>query len=131
MSSAGLIGESRSVNIQVNNGPIDTAPAGTSTRVTDTPFSIGSDSNIGGFFDGQIRSVGFFKRPLSHKERSLLYNSTGTPGASAYDQLLEALQLEPTSTFVSWWDLSETTGIRHDSRRTGNNLMTASNANPE
>ena len=113
---------SQTVNIQVNSGPIDQAPAGEMTRVTDTPFSIGSDANVGSFFDGQISSVGLFKRPLSDDERGTLYSRSQMPYGIPYSQLPDAMRSESAATFVSYWDLSEATGIRHDSRSTGNDL---------
>jgi hypothetical protein len=111
------------VSIQVNDGPIDEAPAGETTRVTDTPFSVGSDALVGSFFDGQLSSVGLFKRTLASAERTSIFGSSMSPYGMQYEQLPDALRSESTSTFVSWWNLSEFAGVRKDSRSTGNDLQ--------
>lgn len=66
------------VNIQVNNGIVDTVAVVGSPNVTSTAFSIGSDIGVGSFFGGAIDSLGLFKRVLSQAERTSLLQSYPT-----------------------------------------------------
>jgi len=69
----------KTVNIQINNGTVDTATGPTVSNTTNTPLTIGCDGNANfdssnSFFDGSIKSASLFKRVLSTQERASLYN---------------------------------------------------------
>lgn len=61
------------VNIQVNNGSIDSTSYSLGGYDSTGPFYIGLSSTS--YMNGAIDSVGFWKRTLTADERALLYNS--------------------------------------------------------
>jgi len=64
------------VNIQVNNGTVDSAATSGAPADTDAEFRIGRDySDNYRCWDGRIDEVGFWKRTLTEAERTALYNS--------------------------------------------------------
>lgn len=62
------------INIQINNGTIDSLPHSTGVFDGTSNFGFGNYENVG-FLNGYIDEVGFWKRVLSPKERSQLYNN--------------------------------------------------------
>lgn len=109
------------VYIQINNGVIDSAAVTGTLRATSTPFTIGanrsqSGASVGSYWNGRISSVGFWKRVLTAKERSFMYNA----GSSVmYRNLYPGIKYN----LLSYWDLegaSVTDG-------TGTNTLTAVN----
>lgn len=63
------------INIQVNNGTVDSTSHSTGSFDGTGPFSIGSFGGFANRFDGLIDEVGFWKRVLTSQERTDLYNS--------------------------------------------------------
>ena len=64
------------VNIQVNNGTVNSAAETGPPATSAEGFSIGALSTLGqNGWDGRIDSVGFWKRTLNATERAALYNS--------------------------------------------------------
>jgi hypothetical protein len=63
------------LNIQVNNGNVDSLSYLSGGYDDTGPFNIGGDSAFGEFWDGLIDQVGFWKRVLTSSERTQLYNN--------------------------------------------------------
>lgn len=65
------------INIQVNNGTVDSAGIGALSAASTNPFLIGANTvgSATNFWDGLIDEVGFWKRVLTSDERTSLYNS--------------------------------------------------------
>lgn len=64
------------INIQVNNGAVNSAAWSAGVRDDASTFRVGAmDSTPTFFFDGAIDSLGFWKRTLTSDERTCLYNS--------------------------------------------------------
>jgi YD repeat-containing protein len=60
------------VNIQINNGPVNTASTTGAPSDSGAPFNIGFGTVS--YMDGRIDGVGFWKRILTPNERAALYN---------------------------------------------------------
>ncbi len=70
----------RTVNIQVNNGPIDLASTPTTIADLAGEFRIGGEEStdpVPRFWDGRVDEVGFWKRILTAEERKTLYEDPG------------------------------------------------------
>jgi hypothetical protein len=65
----------RLLNIQVNNGPVDSLPYSSGVAISTSPFAIGATGNAIDLLDGAVDEVGFWKRVLTAQERTALYNS--------------------------------------------------------
>lgn len=63
------------LNIQVNNGTVDSVSHTVGVNSGTDAFAIGARSNSTSFFDGLIDEVGFWKKCLGSDERTWLYNS--------------------------------------------------------
>ena len=63
------------INIQANDGTVDSVAHTTGVFDGTAAFGIGTSTFANTFFDGRIDAVGFWKRVLSSSERSFLYNS--------------------------------------------------------
>ncbi|MBI2314953.1 hypothetical protein HYU93_02745 [Candidatus Daviesbacteria bacterium] len=63
------------INIQVNNGTVDSAAHTTGIFTGAAPFTVGATGVPGEYWDGRIDAVGLWKRVLSSSERTVLYNS--------------------------------------------------------
>lgn len=63
------------VNIQINNGTVDSAAHSAGVFDGTGVFAIGATDAFGQYFDGLIDQVGFWKRVLTSQERTDLYNS--------------------------------------------------------
>lgn len=102
------------VNIQIDNGVVDSVPTGGAPPVANAdPFRIGS--NTVQPVDGRIDEVGFWKKVLSAQERTDLFNSGSGNTVKVNASLLE-------ENLISHWKLNEETGTRVDS--VGSNDLT-------
>lgn len=63
------------INIQVNNGAIDSAAHSTGVFDGTGQLNIGATEQVLDFFDGRIDSVSLWKRILTAQEKTDLYNS--------------------------------------------------------
>lgn len=109
-----------SLNLQVNNGTIYTQATTITPTASAADLDLGADQTGGAdFFKGNMTNVSFWKRLLTPTERTTLFNGGVPP---YYANLPGAMQSESTSTFVSYWNLSEVSGTRADSRTSANNL---------
>ena len=63
------------LNIQVNDGTVDSVAHTTGVFDGTAAFGIGTSTFANTFFDGRIDAAGFWKRVLSSADRSFLYNS--------------------------------------------------------
>lgn len=108
------------VNIQVNNGTVDSASTGTNVPF-DGPssFRIGAEnSTVASLTDGRVSLLGFWKRLLTSDEVTRIYNSgKGT----VYKNLIPS---DKTS-LITYWNLHEGSGTRYDSH--GSNDLTDNN----
>jgi len=66
--------DANTVNIQVNDGTVDSVHSTGSVAPTTSIFSIGARTGSSIFFDGRIDELSFWKRVLTAQERSDLYN---------------------------------------------------------
>ena len=64
----------RTVNIQVDNGEVNSVSASKAPTAGTGPFNIGSDPDITAYLDGRADSVSFWKRVLTTAERTALFN---------------------------------------------------------
>lgn len=62
-------------NIQVNNGTVDSCSWSTGSNDSANAFNIGRAGAGGGYMNGRIDGVGWWKRVLTSGERAALYNS--------------------------------------------------------
>lgn len=88
------------INIQVNDGTIDTTSWTTGIRTVSTLFEIGSWANRdpGRYMDGIIDEVGFWKRILTSGERTSLYN-----GGNGLAYPFTGLSLRKLNTGIKFW----------------------------
>lgn len=63
------------LNIQVNNGTVDSAATTVGGADRSSEFNIGRFERVGEHHDGRIDAVGFWKRTLTAAERTYLYKS--------------------------------------------------------
>ena len=63
------------INIQVNNGNVDSQAHTTGVFDGTAPFNIGSLRGSSQFFDGRVDAVGFWKKVLTAAEKTELYNN--------------------------------------------------------
>jgi hypothetical protein len=63
------------INIQVNNGTVDSTSYSSGVFGSTSILAIGASSAPAGYIDGRIDEVGFWKKVLTSGERTLLYNS--------------------------------------------------------
>ncbi len=114
----------KTINIQINNGTINSADFPNTPYIRDRDFKLGY-TVIGGsasYLDGRMDSIYFKKSSTSANEASALYNSgvgrtysdlTSSNGLGGFKEDL-----------TSWWNLDEESGMRFDSAGT-NNLSAA------
>ncbi len=103
------------LNIQINNGPVDETPHSSGANSGTGALYLGGSRN-GWYLDGRIDGVGFWKRVLSPAERSRLYN-----GGKGLDYPFDS---HPTlrQSLKAYWKLDEEAGRRADSA--GSNHLT-------
>lgn len=107
------------VNIQVNNGTIDSSANTTGILDGTAQFRLGKDEKAGAeFMNGRIDQVGVWKRVLTASERTELYNS----GNGIHSSILSS---DLQTNLVAYWDLDETSGTRVDA--IGSNDLTDNN----
>lgn len=63
------------INIQINNGDVDSVATSTTPNDAGTAFAIGATAAAEFPFDGLIDEVGFWKRLLTAQEKTRLYNA--------------------------------------------------------
>lgn len=63
------------MSIQVNNGTIETTSHAGGTRVGSGVFQVGASSTQGLYWNGKIDELGFWKRILTEREKTYLYNN--------------------------------------------------------
>ena len=80
-------------------------------------MSIGREEFAPSYFDGQVESVGFWKRLLSSAEKTAL--------ADATDPFYDQFTVVSKESLVSFWKLTESSGTRLDSH--GSNDLTDNN----
>lgn len=108
------------INIQVNNGVINSDSHANGAFNGTSSFRLGN-TGFGTYFDGRMRSIGFWKRILSAAEREWLYEKDNLK----YTNLTPGLK----ASMVDWWNLSEASGTRVGSHAannlTDNNTVTS------
>ena len=107
---------SNTINIQINDGGIDSSVY--SSGVTDLAgtFSVGAAEDGSGTLVGRMAGVGFWKKVLSSTDRTALYNrGFGLLHAELTSSLLTNLE--------GYWNFGEVSGTRADSQGT-NSLPT-------
>mgnify|MGYP001163427310 CR=1 FL=1 len=95
------------MNIQVNNGAVESMAYTGGLIHTNSPLSIGE---LIGYYhlDGRVDNTGIWGRVLSEDQRTQLYNSAG---GLSYAELDAGLK----TNLNAWWDLDEESGERQDS----------------
>lgn len=110
----------QTMNIQVNNGTVDSTASFTGTCIDDpNPFRLGANDFGGaqGFMGGRLDSVGVWKQALSASDRAALYK--GGVGM-AYRDLSGSL----LTSLSGWWNLD---GNGNDASGNANNLTNNNN----
>jgi hypothetical protein len=110
------------INIQVNNGVVNSVSHTTGTTDTANPLSIGalSDGTVG--FNGRVDELALYKRVFTFAERSWFYNN----GAGrVYPEINPTASNPGVTNLVAWWRLDETSGIRYDTH--GDSDLTSNN----
>lgn len=95
------------INIQVNNGVVDSTSYSDGCSDETGIFRIGKGLGSGRYLTGSVDEVGFWRRVLTSDERTLLYNSgngitINTPTSSLRRDL------------IAYWPLDEDSGTRAD-----------------
>jgi len=116
---------SNTLNIQVNNGTVDSASYSSGVFDSTAGFAIGS--NHGGAsvapFDGRGVSVGFTKKVLTSAERTFIFSDGD--GVQYKDIGLTGDGSALKTSLEGFWDLQEESGNRADSE--GSNTLTDNN----
>lgn len=109
--------EKDTLNIQVNNGAIDSIQWTGGTIDLSNPLLVGSgyrniqNSSEKFYFDGSLQAISFWKKVLTSEERSSLYNSGN---GKLYSDLLN----NEKDGLISFWNLNEENGARIDAHGT-------------
>ncbi len=110
---------SDTINIQVNNGVVNTQSFSGGTTNSTNLLSIGAaaDSGISYAVNGRVDEAAIYKRKLNAAERTWLYNN----GAGrAYSEIAP---VNPgTNGLSAWWTLNEASGTRNDSSTSAQHL---------
>lgn len=95
---------------KLDDGPLQFVALGVPWNGDGSYFSVGNYYGYGGSYSlgGRTDSLALYSRALSSSEIDALYNS----GSGLFFSQLDAGQLVD---LVSWWDMDEATGTRHDS----------------
>lgn len=116
------------INIQVNNGTVDSSAYSSGLVDGTAPFRIGGNTDAGLYMDGRIGPVLFTKEVLTAAERTWLYNN-GVP--RKYSELGGGDGVDLKTNLVSYWELEEDSGNRADKHGTNtltdNNTVTGAN----
>lgn len=117
---------SNTVNIQVNNGTVDSSSYSSGIYDGIAEFQIGKYVSADAYLDGRLQHIAYFKNPPSgiagviSTISSTLYNS----GAGVSYENITSAQKTAWG-LVSWWKLNEKDGARVDSH--GSNHLTDNN----
>ena len=106
------------LNIQVNNGAVDSVAHTLGVFDSTAAFQIGRNEQAGLYWNGRIGPTGFWKAVLTSAERTALYNN-GVPLRSGH---LVGLGI---TTPTSYWNMDEASGDAIDS--VGANNLTDTN----
>jgi len=106
------------MNIQIDNGTIDSTAYSGGVHDGTAVFNIGAQQSANQWWDGRISNVGFWKRTLTASEKTSLYNA-GRGKNYAGLTSGEKVSME------SYWNLTESSGTRSDSH--GSNDLTDNN----
>lgn len=93
--------------LSVNAGSQVNATLTGTPGTTTGDFRIGYSPGANAYMDGRVANFGYWHRLLSSSDITSLYNS-----GSGY--VYSTLPSGITNNMVSWWNLSETSGTRHD-----------------
>jgi hypothetical protein len=113
---------SDTINIQVDNGTVDSVAYTHGSYDSAAQFTIGGYNGFGGiYFDGSIDQVGLWKRVLVPADRTFLYNSgAGRPfssfsSSSTAPFLSDSFADAPTTTLASHTGATGATWTKHPS----------------
>jgi len=106
----------QTVNIQVNNGTVNSASHPYDVQVAATAFRVGATGAFGQEWDGRVDELGLWKRLLTPAERTQLYASGS---GVTYPDFTPAAPTEPLLvSLVSYWKLDEASGNAVDAHGT-------------
>ena len=101
------------LKIKVNGGAFNTTSWANGSNLSAGDFHLGALDSSTWFLDGKLDLAFFYDKALTEAELNAIYNSGN---ATAYSSLSAAQKTD----LVSWWSLSETSGIRYDQHGTNN-----------
>ena len=101
------------LKIKVNGGAFNTTSWANGSNLSAGDFHLGALDSSTWLLDGKLDLAFFYDKALTESELNALYNSGN---ATAYSSLSAAQKTD----LVSWWSLSETSGIRYDQNGTNN-----------
>jgi len=107
------------INIQVNNGTIDSIAHTTGLTDLASAFQIGADGGDNGHWNGRIANTGFWKRTLTTAEKTWLYNAGSSRVYNELGTIGDGSDL--LTSLEAYWNLDETSGNRVDSH--GSNTL--------
>jgi len=113
----------KTINIQLDEGPIHTVSYVNGATDTTGPLLIGAGTGGVTGLDGRVDEAALYKRLLSSDERRWLYNN-GT--RRTYADVNLSLSNPGAANLVSWWSMDETSGTRYDNQ--GANHLTDNHA---
>src|SRR5690349_8047543 len=100
------------VNIQVNDGPVNSVAYSDGGMDSSLPLAVGAYSDGSFGLQGSIDELAIYKRVLSADERDWYYNSGS---GRAYQN--QAAPANPgTGSLAAWWSMNESGGARRDSQ---------------
>jgi hypothetical protein len=104
------------VNIQINNGAVDSVATTGVPGDTFAAFRIGSIERFGSNeMDGRLAKVGFWKKVLTAAERKALYNDgRGLYYSGTNTRFYPTHTASLTTSLTAWWELDETDRTRFD-----------------
>ena len=100
------------LNIQVNNGGVDSAAHSTGIYVGSADFMIGARPVTPNYLDGYVDEAFIWKQLLSADERAAVYNASY---GINYNRLRNPGSNPLDSNLIAWWELNESSGTRVDS----------------
>ncbi len=119
----------KTLNIQVNNGAVDSAPLVGPVDSGPAQFQIGNREGASAYWDGKIDSVAFGKNPPDGIGGTIAAIGSRLDNSGSGRIYRDLTAADKTAWgLVSWWDLDEPTGLATD--RHGANHLTASPSSP-
>ena len=108
------------INIQVNNGPVDSMSYTGGSYDSIQPFAIGRHPNVdSGYWSGMIDEVGIWKKTLTDQERAELYQAgAGNPFSPSEYRFQFDSGGSLANRLSAYYTLDEETGIRSDATAT-------------